>query len=145
MMSRSTSNAGKSNQKKTSSTAEVPKLNLGLDVTSRSQLPGFGGQRPSRLEEDELSAEFLPTHNTSNLRPELGNVTQAELAISVPSLGDDTLMVNDESDTFEMEKSETDFVRANMKISPKKILNSGRASAASSIVTAKHRAGSVPK
>ena len=143
MISRSTSNVGKSNQKKTSSSTEVPKLNLGLDVTSRSQLPGFGGHRPSRLEEDELSAEFLPAHNTSNLRPELGNVTQAELAISVPSLGDDTLMVNDESDTFEMEK--TDFVRANMKISPKKILNSGRASAASSIVTAKHRAGAVPK
>ena len=142
MMSRSTSNVGKSNQKKTSS--EVPKLNLGLDVTSRSQLPGYGGQRPSRLEEDELSAEFLPSHNTSNLRPELGNVTQAELAISVPTLGDDTLVVNDESDTFEMEKS-TDFVRANMKISPKKIPNSGRASAASSIVTAKHRAGAVPK
>ena len=142
MMSRSTSNVGKSNQKKTSS--EVPKLNLGLDVTSRSQLPGFGGQRPSRLEEDELSAEFLPSHDTSNMRPELGNVTQAELAISVPTLGDDTLMVNDESDTFEMEKS-TDFVRANMKISPKKVLNSGRASAASSIVTAKHRAGAVPK
>ena len=142
-MSRSTSNVGKSNQKKTSS-SEVPKLNLGLDVTSRSQLPGFGGQRPRRLEDDELSAEFLPSHNTSNLRPELGNVTQAELAISVPTLGDDTLMVNDESDTFEMEKS-TDFVRANMKVSPKKTLNSGRASAASSIVTAKHRAGAVPK
>ena len=142
MMSRSTSNVGKSTQKKLSS--EVPKLNLALDLTSRSQLPGFGGQRPSRLEDDELSAEFLPTHNISNLRPTLGNVTQAELAISPPTLGDDTIInINDESDTFEMEKT-TDFVRANMKISPKKI-NSGRTSAASTVITAKHRTGSVPK
>ena len=142
MMSRSTSHVGKSTQKKTAS--EVPKLNLALDVTSRSQLPGFGGQRPRRLEDDELSAEFLPSHNTSNMRPTLGNVTQAELAINVPSLGDDTIInLNDESDTFEMEKS-NDFVRANMKISPKKI-NSGRTSAASTVITAKHRTGSVPK
>ena len=143
-MSRSTSNIGKAVPKQMSS-SEVPKLNLALDVTSRSQLPGFGGgQRPSRLEEDELSAEFLPSHNTSNMRPELGNLTQAELAINVPTLGDDTLVVNDETDTFEMEKS-TDFVRANMKVSPKKIMNSGRTSAASTVITAKHRAGSVPK
>ena len=143
MMSRSASNVGKSTQKKKTS-SEVPKLNLALDLTSRSQLPGFGGQRPSRLEDNELSAEFLPTHNISNLRPTLGNVTQAELAISPPTLGDDTIInIHDESDTFEMEKT-TDFVRANMKISPKKI-NSGRTSAASTVITAKHRTGSVPK
>ena len=131
-ISRSTSNINKSQQK----TSEVPKLNLALNVTSRSQPQDIRG----------LSAEFLPAHNTSALRPKLGNDTQAELAIPTPSptIPDHTITLNDESDTFEVDRS-TDFVRANMRVSPKKILNSGRTSVTSTVVTAKHRAGSVPK
>ena len=40
----------------------VPQLSLGLDVTTRSDLPSR-----ARVE-DELSAEFLPAHDTAALR-----------------------------------------------------------------------------
>ena len=65
------------------------------------------------------------------------------MALAVPTLGDETSYIDD-GDTFDMEKT-TDFVKANMKISPKKILNTGRNSAASSVGSVKHKAGSVPK
>ena len=121
----------------------IPKLNLALDVSSQSE---FGAsQRQNQREDDELSAEFLPTHNVSEFRTVLGNETQNELVLSVPTVGDDTELVNDESDTFDMVEKSTDFVKANMKIYPKKLLPSGRNSAASSIISVKHRAGSVPK
>ena len=136
-LSRSTSNINKVVRK-----TEVPKLNLALDITSQSNLPEFGGMKPTRLE-DELSAEFLPAHNTSAFKPNLGNETQNELVLSIPTLGDDTDIVN-ETDTFDIEKT-TDFIKANLKISPKKNLISGRQSAASSIISAKHKTGSVPK
>ena len=136
-LSRSTSNINKVVKK-----TEVPKLNLALDITSQSNLPDFGGMKPTRLE-DELSAEFLPTHNTSAFRPNLRNETQNELVLSIPTLGDDTDIAN-ETDTFDIEKT-TDFIKANLKISPKKIQNTGRQSAASSIISAKHKTGSVPK
>merc|ERR1712227_36384 len=82
---------------------EVPKLNLALDITSQSNLPEFGGMKPTRLD-DELSAEFLPAHNTSAFKPNLGNETQNELVLSIPTLGDDTDIVN-ETDTFDIEKT----------------------------------------
>ena len=116
----------------------VPQLSLGLDVTTRSDLP-----IRARVE-DELSAEFLPAHDTAALRPALGEDTQAELVLAMATLGDDTIAPGEEGDTFDTEQS-TDFVKANMRVVPKKILSSGRNSAASTIVSAKHKAGSVPK
>ena len=116
----------------------VPQLSLGLDVTTRSDLPSR-----ARVE-DELSAEFLPAHDTAALRPALGEDTQAELVLAMATLGDDTIAPGEEGDTFDTEQS-TDFVKANMRVVPKKILSSGRSSAASTIVSAKHKAGSVPK
>ena len=123
----------------------IPKLNLGLDISSQSEIKEHSQRQNIEREDDELSAEFLPPHNVSEFRTVLGNETQNELVLSVPTVGDDTEMVNDESDTFEMVEKSTDFVKANMRISPKKLLPSGRNSAASSIISAKHRAGSVPK
>ena len=116
----------------------VPQLSLGLDVTTRSNLPSR-----ARVE-DELSAEFLPAHDTAALRPALGEDTQAELVLAMATLGEDTIAPGEEADTFDTEQS-TDFVKANMRVVPKKILSSGRSSAASTIVSAKHKAGSVPK
>ena len=126
---------------KSAKLSEVPKLNLALDVTAQSE---FEGSKPSRIE-DEFSSEFLPVHNVSAFRPTIGNDTQHELVLSVPTLGDDTVAAND-SNTFDMDKV-TDFVKANMKISPKKLVPSGRSSVASNVsqMTAKHKAGSVPK
>ena len=78
------------------------------------------------------------------LRPALGEDTQAELVLAMATLGEDTIAPGEEADTFDTEQS-TDFVKANMRVVPKKILSSGRSSAASTIVSAKHKAGSVPK
>ena len=123
----------------------ISKLNLALDLSSQSSELDHR-IRDNNRQEDELSSEFLPRHDVSSMRPTLGNDTQAELVLSVPTLGDDTELGHDEdADTFDAEKT-TDFVRANMRISPKKLQPvSGRNSAASSVMSVKHRAGAVPR
>ena len=127
---------------------DVPRLQL--DLSRESDQQGRGVRRGRREEElsaggrrreEELSAEFLPTHDTRGLRPVLSDQTQSELVLSVPTMEDETGDMA-EDDTFDMERS-TDFVKANMKVVSK--ARSGRSSAVSSVSSARHKAGSVPR
>ena len=126
----------------------MPRLELSVTQSEYRQ-EGRGGRggregrpRPSKREE-ELSAEFLPVHNTASLRPVLSDQTQSELVLSVPTMDDDTKDLP-EDDTFDMERS-TDFVRANMKMASKRSGQSGRISGAGSVESVRHKAGSVPR
>lgn len=130
--------------------SEVPKLNLNLNLntSTQSSLPDIGPGKHNRTL-DDISAEFLPSRNHAmkGFVPNIGDETQNELAFCAPTLGDDTTNL-DEDDTFDMnEKTQEsiNFIQANMNIDiPKKNLNTGRSSSASSIAP-KHRTGSVPK
>ena len=134
----------------------MPRLELSVTQSEYRQ-EGRGGRggregrpRPSKREE-ELSAEFLPVHNTASLRPVLSDQTQSELVLSVPSVEDETLLATaEEDDTFDMNRT-TDFVKANMKAVGSGAVGgrTGRSSAVSnagsvgSVVP--HKAGSVPR
>ena len=98
----------------TTARSEVPRLELSL-AQSEYRQGGRGGKRRQSKREEELSAEFLPVHNTASLRPVLSDQTQSELVLSVPSVEDETLLATaEEEDTFDMNRT-TDFVKANMK------------------------------
>ena len=117
---------------------EVPRLEL--DISRESDCREVRARQNKR--EEELSAEFLPVHDTASLRPVLSDQTQTELVLSVPTLDDDTKDLQ-EDDTFDMERSR-DFVRANMKM-VSKTSQSGRVSAVSGCESVRHKAGSVPR
>ena len=61
----------------------VPRLEL--DLSRDSEYRQERGVRPSKRDE-ELSAEFLPTHDTASLRPVLSDQTQSELVLAVPTM-----------------------------------------------------------
>ena len=126
----------------------VPKLNLDFNSSNQSSLPNIGKVNHSKTE-DDLSAEFLPSRNYAmkGLIPNIGDETQNELAFSAPTFGDETTNL-DEDDTFDLNEKTVEsvnFIKANMNIDvPKKDINTGRSSVASSIAP-KHKTGSVPK
>jgi len=128
--------------------SEVPNLNLDLNNSSQSSLPDIAKVRNSRTE-DDISAEFLPTknHAMKNFVPNLGDDTQNELAFCAPTMGDDTINLN-EDDTFDMNDKTNEsinFVKANMNLDiHKKDPATGRSSSASTLAP-KHKTGSVPK
>ena len=137
----------------TTARSEVPRLELSV-AQSEYRQEGRGRSRPSKREE-ELSAEFLPVHNTASLRPVLSDQTQSELVLAVPSMEDDTLLgtagEGEDDDTFDMNLRTTDFVKANMKaVGSKAGTRTGRSSAVSNAgsvgsVGVPHKAGSVPR
>ena len=135
--------------------SEVPRLELSVAQSEYRQegrrgRGGRGGRLRQSRREEELSAEFLPVHNTASLRPVLSDQTQSELVLSVPSVEDETLLATaEEDDTFDMNRT-TDFVKANMKAVGSGVGGrTGRSSAVSnagsvgSVVP--HKAGSVPR
>ena len=138
----------------TTARSEVPRLELSLAQSEYRQegRGGRGGKRRQSKREEELSAEFLPVHNTASLRPVLSDQTQSELVLSVPSVEDETLPATaEEEDTFDMNRT-TDFVKANMKaVGGGAGARTGRSSAVSnagsvgSSVPVPHKAGSVPR
>lgn len=114
---------------------------------------------------DELSVEHLPHRDEllTKLVPTIGDDTKNELAISAPTLGDDThndlvmssltleddtLMepFGDETDTFIEDDVPVDYVRQNIRkaVNHSKGTDSGR-STASTMISTKHKTGSVPK
>ena len=139
----------------TTARSEVPRLELSV-AQSEYRQEGRRRPRPSKREE-ELSAEFLPVHNTASLRPVLSDQTQSELLLPVPSVEDETLLGTageEEDDTFDMNLRPTDFVKANMKVVAGRAgTRTGRSSAVSnagSLASAgsagvPHKAGSVPR
>ena len=129
--------------------SEVPRLELSV-AQSEYRQEDRGRSRPSKREE-ELSAEFLPVHNTASLRPVLSDQTQSELVLAVPSMEDETLLGTageEDDDTFDMNHRTTDFVKANMKVVGGRAgTRTGRNSAVSNAgsVGVPHKAGSVPR
>jgi len=109
---------------------------------------------------DDLSIEHLPHRDEllTKLVPTLGDDTKNELAISAPTLGDDTHndmsaltldddTLMDETDTFIDDDSPVDYVQQNIRkaaANHPKGSDSGR-STASTMISTKHKAGSVPK
>ena len=140
--------------RRSSSTArsEVPRLELSV-ARSEYRQEGRGDARDGggrKKREEEMSAEFLPVHNTSSLRPVLSDQTQSELVLAVPSMEDETLQVTtEEDDTFDMNIRPTDFVKANMKVvgggAGTRTGRSSAVSSAGSVAGVPHKAGSVPR